>query len=410
MTSDRRPGASELLRDLGLLVDGPAQWTRPVSSRRPGIFVVELPNALPDAPVDIVAVRRWLEHVPEMKLDGEPATAADVAKRLHEFWLPDEPVLYVGRSTKAIGRRVAAMYETPLGDARPYSGGHWLRALSVLPDLRIWWADTDAHEEYEDALLSEIAKRNGALGRDAASGALLPFANLVTPDGVPKAHGLTNSLRVEDEAQVAARAKPGSSATTGTKSRGATTTARKSSSSSTSRPSAAGAPRARRPPTLKGAQARPAAEPTFMSREGLDQLAAELEDLRTNQRPEIIARVKAARELGDLRENADYEYARKEQSFVEGRIQMLEQMMRTGVVIERDDATDAVRLGSTVDVETEGEQATYVIVGSTEAKPSAGRLSNNSPVGRALIGARAGDEVNVELPTGSITYRVLEVR
>jgi transcription elongation factor GreA len=398
VSNGRRAGASELLRALGLLVDGPAQWTRPVPSRRPGVFVVELPNGLPDAPIDIVAVRRWLERVPEMKLDGETATPADVAKRLHEFWLPNEPVLYVGRSARAVGARVSSMYATPLGDAKPYSAGHWLRTLSVLPDLRVWWADTDAHEEYEDALLSEIAARNASEGRDASKGALLPFANLMTPEGVAKAHGLSNSLRTDDVA-AGASAAPAKS--------GAATTAKAGRASTTKRE---GAPRARRPPQLKGAQARPAAEPTFLSREGLEQLAGELEELRNNQRPQIIARVKAARELGDLRENADYEYARKEQSFVEGRILMLEQMVRTGVVIERDDGADSVRLGSTVDVESEGERVTYVIVGSTEAKPAAGRLSNNSPVGRALLGARAGDEVNVDLPSGSISYRVLAVR
>ncbi len=127
-------------------------------------------------------------------------------------------------------------------------------------------------------------------------------------------------------------------------------------------------------------------------------------------RPLFIARFKAARELGDLRENADYEYARKEQSFVEGRIQALEQLIRTAVVIEQPGQSDVIRLGSTVEVESEGESQTYVIVGSSEANPVAGRLSHVSPVGRALVGARAGDEVVVELPVGSITYRVVEVR
>ena len=182
MTADNavRPGASDLLRGLGLLVDGPVGWERPVPGRGPGVFIVELPGGLADAPVDIVAVRRWLERVPTLTLDGERPSAEQIAKRLHEFWLAFEPVLYVGRSAKQVAGRLAAIYATPLGDARPHSGGHWLKTLSVLSDLRVWWADTDAHEEYEDALLAEIAKRNADPTSAATSDAILPFANLMT--------------------------------------------------------------------------------------------------------------------------------------------------------------------------------------------------------------------------------------
>ena len=388
----RRPGASDLLKSLGLLVDGPAVWGRQVPSRAPGIFVVELPAGLADAPIDIVAVRRWLDRVPALTLDGERPTAEEVAKRLHEFWLPNEQVLYIGRSPKQIGARVNSMYATVLGDARPHSGGYWLKTLSVLPELRTWWSETDAHEEYEDALLAEVAERNTQLGRDAATGALLPFANLMSADGVPKAHGLLNSLLTESTDE-----SPGSKTTTkagGTRSSTRTTTQT----------------RARKPAPPKAAASRPANAPTYVSREGLEKLTAELDDLRTVQRPEIINRVAVARSHGDLKENAEYEYARKEQSFMEGRIQTLEQMIRQAEVIETGEASDSVRVGSTVDVESDGERDTYVIVGSTEANPAAGRLSNNSPVGRALLGARSGDVVSVELPSGQVTYRVLEVR
>src|SRR4051794_35817254 len=138
-TTGRRPGASDLLKDLGLMVDGPQLWARPVPSRRPGVFVVELPRELHDAPVDIVALRRWLEHIPTMTLDGEKPTPEEIAKRLHEFWLPDEPVLYVGRCGKQIWARPAAMDATPPGDARPPSAGHWLRTPSGLPGPRAVW-------------------------------------------------------------------------------------------------------------------------------------------------------------------------------------------------------------------------------------------------------------------------------
>jgi len=389
----RRPGASELLKSLGLLVDGPALWNRPVPSRAPGIFVIELPNGLRDAPVDIVAVRRWLERVPDLMLDGERPTPQEVAKRLHEFWLADEPVLYIGRSQKSIGARIAAIYATPLGDARPHSGANWLRTLSVLPDLRVWWSETNAHEEYEDALLDEVAARNAASGRDASTGALLPFANLMGPGGVPRAHGLTDSLLTD-----AADAK--TAATTPSR--------RQATKRPTTRKQAA--PGARKPALPRNAPLRPTAQPTMVSQEGLDKLNAELDNLRTSQRPQIIARVAAAREHGDLKENAEYQYARNEQSFMEGRIQALEHTLRNTELIERNDAKDSVQLGSTIVVESDGESFTYVIVGSTESNPAAGRVSNNSPVGRALLGARKGDDVVVELPSGSIVYRVVEVR
>ena len=156
---------------------------------------------------------------------------------------------------------------------------------------------------------------------------------------------------------------------------------------------------ARKSPTPKLAP-RPVPAKTSLSREGLERLTAELAELRDTARPQIIARVKAARELGDLKENGDYEYARKEQSFIEGRIQTLEQLIRTGVVIDGPVSHD---------VEHEGERITYKIVGTAEANPSAGRLSDASPVGRALLGARVGDEVVIPLPGGAVTYRVKSV-
>jgi transcription elongation factor GreA len=367
--------AREMLRSLGLLVDGPARWGSQAASRSPGVFIVELPGGAESAAVDIVAVRRWIERVPGLRLDGEVPTPQDLARRLHEFWLPGEPVLYVGRTAKALNGRVASMYATVLGDARPHSGGHWLKTLSVLGDLRIWWAETDAHEEYEDALLDAVAERNEGK---------LPFANLSGTDGSVKATGLTNSLVAETSEQKQARPVA--------KSRRATK------------------PAARKAPAPRVAKAtRPVFDPTILSQEGMDRLSAELEHLRTTVRPQVILRVKTAREFGDLKENGDYEYARKEQSFVEGRIQALEALMRTGVVMDSPQATEGAALGSTVVVESDGDKQTYLLVSSAEANAAAGRISNVSPVGRALIGARAGDEVTVQLPGGSIVYQVLEV-
>jgi transcription elongation factor GreA len=389
--TSKRAGARELMQALGLYVDGPVRWGRPVPSRSPGIFVVELPGGGDEPPIDYPAVRRWVERVPGMTIDGERATPQDLAARLRSFWLPTEPVLYVGRSAKTIGGRMAAILGTPLGDARPSSAAGWLKVLSVQDDLRVWWAETEAHEEYEDALLTQVIARNE--GR-------LPFGNPTAPSGERREDGTKGGLIVEDTSPLppprstdagAGRAK----ASTRSSPRSASTGAARST---TRRPKVADAP------------AKPAAAPTHLTPDGLEKLTAELEQLRTVTRPEVIARVAAARALGDLRENADYEYARKEQSFVEGRIQALEQMLRNAVVIEARAETDTAHLGSTVVVEAAGEEATYLLVGPTEADPANGRISNVSPVGRALIGARAGDEVNVSLPAGTVRYLIREVR
>ena len=141
---------------------------------------------------------------------------------------------------------------------------------------------------------------------------------------------------------------------------------------------------------------------------GLKALQAELLELTTVKRPEVILRVKSARELGDLRENADYEAARNEQSFLEGRIRDLEQMLKTAVVIQTIDAT-SISLGSRVVVDAEGARVSLHIVGSAEADPAKGRISDVSPVGKALLGHRAGDEVVIHTPGNDIHYRVVEV-
>jgi transcription elongation factor GreA len=146
----------------------------------------------------------------------------------------------------------------------------------------------------------------------------------------------------------------------------------------------------------------------------MEQLRAELNERTEAQRPQIIARIKAARELGDLRENADYEAARREQSFNEGRIQAIEGILRHAVVLEESDAGPEgrpVRLGSTVSLESaDGAASTYAIVSPTEADPAQGRISDRSPIGSALIGRRQGDEVRVRTPSGEVSYRVVEVR
>lgn len=143
--------------------------------------------------------------------------------------------------------------------------------------------------------------------------------------------------------------------------------------------------------------------------EGRDALAAELEHLVNVERPEVITRIQVARSLGDLSENADYESARHEQAFLEGRIAAIEATLRDAVIIERPADTGRVSLGSHVTIEGPDGSETYAIVGPAEAKPSEGRISDLSPIGRALIGRHVGDEVSIGAPGGAYVVRVTAI-
>jgi len=146
----------------------------------------------------------------------------------------------------------------------------------------------------------------------------------------------------------------------------------------------------------------------YLSAQGIASARAELEQLTDVERPVVVARIVAARELGDLRENAEYATARKEQSILEGRIQHLTALLRDAVLIEAS-STSHVTLGTTVTVEDDRGTETYRIVGSHEASPADGRISSTSPVGRALMGRQAGDTVTVAAPSGAFGLRIVSL-
>lgn len=145
-----------------------------------------------------------------------------------------------------------------------------------------------------------------------------------------------------------------------------------------------------------------------LTQEGLQALKDELHELTTQKRGEIAERLKEAKADGDLSENAMYDAARDEQSFVEGRIAEIEHILKHAAVISNK-GKSTVALGSKVHVELEEGEVEYVIVGSTEANPDKGYISDQSPIGKALIGRKAGDEVEVEVPSGKITYRIKKI-
>jgi transcription elongation factor GreA len=150
--------------------------------------------------------------------------------------------------------------------------------------------------------------------------------------------------------------------------------------------------------------------PSFLTREGYLKLQEELEYLRTVRRQEVAQRLHEAMEGGELIEDAEYEAAKNEQAFVEGRIQELEMLLANARVIEETNHADLVTLGATVTIQEEGaEPEIYTIVGPAEANPRNGRISNESPLGRALIDRHPGDVVRVDAPGGSFTVRVVKV-
>jgi transcription elongation factor GreA len=150
-------------------------------------------------------------------------------------------------------------------------------------------------------------------------------------------------------------------------------------------------------------------KPTYLSKDGLEKLRAELDEMVSVKRPEVANRIHDAKEHGDLSENAEYEDAKNEQAFVEGRIQTLEALIKNATIIEANHSTDHVQIGSTVSVQSGDGEERFTIVGSAEARPAEGRISNESPVGRALLGKKKGEKVVVRVPAGDFTYKIVGI-
>jgi transcription elongation factor GreA len=150
-----------------------------------------------------------------------------------------------------------------------------------------------------------------------------------------------------------------------------------------------------------------------MTQAGKEKLEQELEQLKTVKRKEVVERIKIARSFGDLSENSEYDSAKEEQAFVEGRITTLENMIRNAKIIQEDElSTDAVSLGRTVTfIELpDGDEESYTIVGSAEADPFEGKISNDSPIAKSLMGKKVGDEVTVQTPGGEMNVRITTIK
>jgi len=150
-----------------------------------------------------------------------------------------------------------------------------------------------------------------------------------------------------------------------------------------------------------------------MTKEGKEKLEQELEQLKTVKRKEVVERIKIARSFGDLSENSEYDSAKDEQAFVEGRITTLENMIRNAKIIEESDLdSDTVSLGKSVTfIELpDGDEETYTIVGSAEADPFEGKISNDSPIAQSLIGKKVGDQVTVQTPGGEMQVKITSIQ
>ena len=151
-------------------------------------------------------------------------------------------------------------------------------------------------------------------------------------------------------------------------------------------------------------------ETSYLTQEGYEKLNKELQHLRLVRRPEIAEHIRLAKEDGDLSENAGYDAAKYEQAIVEGRIRTLEGILHGAQIINHNGQKDSVVLGSTIRVQEDGyEPEAFQIVGSPEADPSKGRISNQSPLGRAALGKRVGDTVEVNAPSGVSTFTILAI-
>jgi transcription elongation factor GreA len=151
---------------------------------------------------------------------------------------------------------------------------------------------------------------------------------------------------------------------------------------------------------------------TYLTAEGAEELKRELETLVNVRRPELARKLKEAVSQGDLKENADYHDAKEQQAFLEGRINYLENILRSAVIISNDGTTDVVSLGSAVTIVEEGgdEEETYTIVGAAEANPREGKISNESPIGSTLLGRKKGEKVKVKTPGGETVFKIKRIK
>ncbi len=151
------------------------------------------------------------------------------------------------------------------------------------------------------------------------------------------------------------------------------------------------------------------AKKIYLTKEGLDELKKEFDQLTKVKRPDILERVSQARSMGDLSENAEYVAAQEALSFIDGRIEELEELIKQAVLIQETHSKGLVKLGSTVTVNIKGKKEVFMVVGEWEADPHEKKISHESPLGKALLGKKVGEKVEVEAPAGIVIYTIASV-
>jgi hypothetical protein len=193
---------SDLLSNVGLEVMGQVKWGEKIGRNQEGIYIVAIthdPNkivCLEDSPISNQKVNEWINAVNTLRLDRERPTSTKLSTRLSEFWLPDETILYIGKASRSINKRVNQYYRTRLGQKSPHAGGHWLKILSILNDLNVYWCECSNSNEMEDKLLNNFMKRvsKSTLSILSDPEHPFPFANLEYPKGTRKSHGIKGAV------------------------------------------------------------------------------------------------------------------------------------------------------------------------------------------------------------------------
>ena len=147
----------------------------------------------------------------------------------------------------------------------------------------------------------------------------------------------------------------------------------------------------------------------YVTKEGLAKLKAELAELNDVKRPEVARRIKEAREMGDISENSEYDAAKQEQSYIEGRISELEEFLKNAEISKDNGKRDIIGVGAMVKIRVDSEEIEYHIVGAPEANPLEKKISHESPLGSALVGKKVGDKIEVEAPMGKLIYTILKI-
>ena len=183
-------------------LSGTVRWGEPVRETGSGLYVVSLSSdpdslegRLPRAPLDLEAIDRWLEACPDLRLEGATPTRQQVAQRLEQFWLPDEVVLYIGRTSRSLRTRLKEYYNTSLGASAPHRGGYFLKTLDCLNSLHVHTVECDGTVALEHMLMLNFTRGLSSEARLRLPDPMdqLPFANLRWPDGTNKAHGLSGT-------------------------------------------------------------------------------------------------------------------------------------------------------------------------------------------------------------------------